>query len=69
MNRTQINNAAIASDILSHEDLSVIEFVENDHDYWFDDMEEKMFYAQEYKDLCAYGRNSELPNMRQKGLN
>ena len=56
MNRTQISNAAIASDILSHEDLAVIEFVENDddfHDYWLDDMEEKAFYAAEYDDFCA----------------
>lgn len=56
MNRNQINNAAIAADILSYEDLAVIEFVENDdfHDYWLDDMEEKMFYAAEYDQFCAY---------------
>lgn len=56
MNRTQINNQAIALSILSNEDLAVIEFVENDdfHDYWYDDMVEKEFYAQEYRDFCVY---------------
>jgi hypothetical protein len=56
MNRNQINSNAIAASILSSEDLAIIEFVENDdsHDYWFEEMEEKAFYAAEYESFCSY---------------